>query len=70
MTSFIGRERELAELQELLARARLVTLTGPPGTGKTRLVLELAGQTGSQFADGVVFIVLAAVPTATWSSRQ
>ena len=49
-TSFIGRERELAELQQLLARARLVTLTGPPGTGKTRLVLQVAGETGSRFA--------------------
>src|SRR5260221_679845 len=49
-TSFIGRQRELAELQQLLARARLVTLTGPPGTGKTRLVLQVAGETGSRFA--------------------
>jgi predicted ATPase/DNA-binding XRE family transcriptional regulator len=61
MTSFIGRERELADLQELLARARLVTLTGPPGTGKTRLALQVAGQTESRFADGVVFVALAAV---------
>jgi predicted ATPase/DNA-binding CsgD family transcriptional regulator len=42
LTSFVGRERELAELDAVLAQARLVTLTGPGGGGKTRLALELA----------------------------
>ncbi|MEJ2206308.1 MAG: BTAD domain-containing putative transcriptional regulator, partial [Gemmatimonadota bacterium] len=42
LTSFIGRERELAELRVLTAQHRLVTLTGPAGSGKTRLALELA----------------------------
>jgi transcriptional regulator with XRE-family HTH domain len=42
LTSFIGREREQAELHQLLMSARLVTLTGPGGIGKTRLALEVA----------------------------
>ena len=39
LTSFIGREQELAEVEQLLATARLLTLVGPPGTGKTRLAV-------------------------------
>src|SRR5260370_32126281 len=42
LTSFIGREKEIAEVRQLLSTARLVTLTGPGGTGKTRLALQLA----------------------------
>jgi predicted ATPase/DNA-binding XRE family transcriptional regulator len=59
-TSFVGRQRELAELTELLARAecRLVTLTGPGGIGKTRLAIEVARQQLSAFADGVFFVPL------------
>jgi tetratricopeptide (TPR) repeat protein len=44
LTGFVGRERELAELERLLAGARLLTLTGPGGCGKTRLALELAAR--------------------------
>ena len=61
LSSFVGRERESAELQELLARARLVTLTGPPGTGKTRLAIRMADQARGAFRDGVVFVALASV---------
>jgi len=46
LTSFVGREKELKELRALLKSARLVTLTGSGGTGKTRLVLE-AGAAGT-----------------------
>jgi predicted ATPase/DNA-binding XRE family transcriptional regulator len=61
LSSFIGRERELADLQELLRRARLVTLTGSPGAGKTRLALEIAYHTRPAFRYGAVFVPLASV---------
>ena len=63
-TALIGRERELGRLSELLAATRLLTLTGPGGTGKTRLALELGGQAGDQFSDGVIF-----VPLETYTER-
>jgi predicted ATPase/class 3 adenylate cyclase/DNA-binding NarL/FixJ family response regulator len=67
MTSFIGREHELGELQRLLLTTRLLTLTGPGGTGKTRLSLQVAtavlgspsAGSGLAFKDGVWFIELA-----------
>lgn len=52
-TSFIGRERDLAELLDQLESSRLVTLLGPGGSGKTRLALEAARQALPRFADGV-----------------
>lgn len=57
----VGREQEVEELTDLLRRedVRLVTLTGPGGTGKTRLALEVAHRMLSHFADGVFFISLA-----------
>jgi hypothetical protein len=58
-TSFVGRERELAEVRRLLGTARLLTLTGTGGIGKTRLALQVAGATGPAFADGMVFVDLA-----------
>lgn len=42
LTELVGREREVAALRVLLTEARLVTLTGPPGAGKTRLAQEVA----------------------------
>jgi predicted ATPase/DNA-binding CsgD family transcriptional regulator len=51
--SFIGRERDLAELVEILGRARALTLCGPGGIGKTRLALRLAAMLASKHADGV-----------------
>ena len=53
LTSFVGREAELEALGQLLGRARLVTLTGPGGVGKTRLAFELAARAGERFPDGV-----------------
>jgi predicted ATPase/DNA-binding SARP family transcriptional activator len=58
----VGRERELAELGALLERVRLLTLTGPGGSGKTRLALEAARRWGDAFADGVAWTELAALP--------
>jgi predicted ATPase/class 3 adenylate cyclase len=61
VSTFVGREAELAELATLLAEHRLVTLTGPGGTGKTRLALEAARREVEKFADGVFLVELAAV---------
>jgi len=59
-TRFFGREEELARLRDLLLRegTRLVTITGPPGSGKTRLALELAGQLLEEFGGAVWFVPL------------
>ncbi|HEX3630841.1 MAG TPA: tetratricopeptide repeat protein [Candidatus Dormibacteraeota bacterium] len=61
MTSFIGRDDQVREAKALLGRSRLLTLTGPGGTGKTRLSLQLATDVLDQFPDGVFFVPLAAV---------
>jgi predicted ATPase/class 3 adenylate cyclase len=61
LTSFIGRERELDQLAAALGEARLVTLTGPGGMGKTRLAVAVGERLGDRFAGGVVFVPLAAV---------
>jgi len=61
MTSFIGREDQVRQAKQLLTRARLLTLTGPGGTGKTRLSLQIAADVMDQFPDGVYFVALAAV---------
>jgi predicted ATPase len=61
LTSFIGRERELQDLKGLLERSRLLTLTGPGGSGKTRLGLQLAADVTGGFPDGVYFVALAPV---------
>ena len=49
LTSFVGRERELAELRDELARTRLLTLTGAGGCGKTRLALRLVSELADRF---------------------
>ncbi|MEY2690507.1 MAG: hypothetical protein RL375_4707 [Pseudomonadota bacterium] len=59
LNSFIGRERELVELQGLLSRQRLVTLIGLGGIGKTRLSMQLAAQVLDDYPDGVWFVELA-----------
>jgi predicted ATPase/class 3 adenylate cyclase len=62
-TPFLGRETELAEVLDLLARGdlRLLTLTGPGGSGKTRLALQAAGAAADAFPDGVFWVPLAAL---------
>ena len=59
-TSFVGRDRELAEIAEHVGSSRLVTLTGPGGTGKTRLALAAAAALQHRFPDGVAFVDLSA----------
>jgi predicted ATPase/class 3 adenylate cyclase len=66
VTPLVGREREAAAVEDLVVRegARLVTLTGAGGVGKSRLVVEAARRLGSGFADGARFVELTAVPEA------
>jgi predicted ATPase/DNA-binding SARP family transcriptional activator len=61
VTSFVGRDEDLAAITGLLGQARLVTLHGPGGVGKTRLALEVAVRTGGSYRNGVCFCDLAAV---------
>ena len=58
LTTFIGRDAELDEVAGLLATTRLLTLTGPGGTGKTRLSLQLAARAADDFPDGIFFVPL------------
>jgi predicted ATPase/class 3 adenylate cyclase len=53
LTSFIGREKEIAEVKRLLSTAYIVTLTGPGGAGKTRLALQVAADVAEGYQDGV-----------------
>src|SRR6202008_4195964 len=59
LTSFIGREQEIAQLDELVTANRLVTLTGAGGAGKTRLALEVAAHAVESFPDGAWLVELA-----------
>lgn len=61
LTSFVGRQKELADGLELLASTRLLTLTGPGGTGKTRLAIQVAAEAAEQFGHGVFFVPLAPI---------
>jgi predicted ATPase/class 3 adenylate cyclase len=74
LTAFIGREKEAHDLAALVGQSRLVTLTGPGGTGKTRLSLEVAARLRSQFSGGAFFVDLstltdpALIPTSIASA--
>jgi len=57
--SFVGRERELVELRQMLRRTRALTLCGPGGIGKSRLALRLLASAADEFPDGVWFVELA-----------
>jgi len=59
LTSFIGREQEMARVKEILIDTRLVTLTGAGGSGKTRLAIQVAADLIDEFPDGVWFVEFA-----------
>src|SRR5205807_1479982 len=61
LTSFIGREQAMAEVKRLLTAARLLTLTGAGGCGKTRLALQVAADLLEEYAVGVWLVELAAL---------
>ena len=63
-TSFVGREPELRAIASAVTSSRLTTLTGPGGSGKTRLAIEVATSIQHRFADGVVFVDLSAITDA------
>ena len=65
LTSFIGREQEIAEVRALLEQTRLLTLTGPGGTGKSRLALQVAAELLPAFKDGAFFADLSSVADPT-----
>ncbi|MGK8503213.1 ATP-binding protein [Nocardia asiatica] len=69
ITSFVGRQREIRSVRELLANARLVTLTGVGGVGKTRLATEVAAASGQSFPDGTWLVDLADVGDADLLAR-
>jgi hypothetical protein len=59
VASFVGREREIAEIGRLLRQARLLTLTGTGGCGKTRLALRVAAGLVPSYPDGIWLVPLA-----------
>ena len=61
LTSFIGRQQEIAQLKDVVTTNRLVTLTGAGGAGKTRLAIEAASRLIDAFPDGVWLVELAAL---------
>jgi predicted ATPase/class 3 adenylate cyclase len=61
LTSFIGRKKEITEIKQSISEHRLVTLTGPGGSGKTRLSLQVATEMLEHFQDGVFFVALAPI---------
>jgi predicted ATPase/class 3 adenylate cyclase len=61
LTSFVGRENELQDARRLLDKSRMLTLTGPGGTGKTRLSIQLAAAVRDEFPGGAWFVPLASI---------
>jgi predicted ATPase/DNA-binding winged helix-turn-helix (wHTH) protein len=65
-----GRERDLAAIGDILWQARLVTIAGPGGIGKTSLALEVAGAIGDRYRDGSVFVDLSVLQDSTLAMEQ
>ncbi len=70
LTSFIGREKEIRQIEHLVRTTRLITITGPGGVGKTRLAIQVAGALTSQFTDGVWWVGLASLFETTPSKKR
>lgn len=64
VTSLLGREKEISEIKKLLQDNRLITLTGPGGSGKTRLSLQIGQEVEDQYPDGIYWVPLASVMEA------
>src|ERR687895_649916 len=69
VAAFVGRERERAKVADLVAEARVVTLTGPGGCGKTRLAVEVAGDAASRFPDGAWWVDIQGVSEPAMVAR-
>jgi predicted ATPase/class 3 adenylate cyclase len=69
LTTFVGRQQEIADVRRLLRDNRLVTIAGPGGAGKTRLALEVAGAAGPDHPDGVWLVELSLVDDADAAPR-
>jgi len=69
VTPFVGREKEISLIRGSLLRTRLVTLTGPPGVGKTRLAKEVAKSMADRFGSGVHFIDLTSVEDGQYVTK-
>jgi len=69
LTSFVGRERELEQAARLLGSSVLLTLTGPGGSGKTRLSVELAASVAGDYPDGVTSSRWRRSATRAWCPR-
>jgi predicted ATPase/class 3 adenylate cyclase len=69
LTSFIGREREIEEIEQLLKKSRLLTLLGPGGAGKTRLAIQVAANVLHHFEQGIFFVDLAPISDPQFVSR-
>jgi predicted ATPase/AraC-like DNA-binding protein len=69
-TSFIGREKEIGKIQDLIRHRRVVTLTGAGGCGKTRLACEVAARLVEDYPDGIWFVDLAPMETVDLVAKQ
>ncbi|MDQ4077020.1 MAG: tetratricopeptide repeat protein, partial [Chloroflexota bacterium] len=65
LTRFIGREQEIGDIRRLLVHTRLLTLSGPGGSGKTRLAIEVAREVAERYEDGLVWVDLATIAEAS-----
>ena len=70
LTGFVGRQKELNQIKQLFLETRLLTLTGPGGSGKTRLALEAAAHLAPELEGGTWLVELAALTTAQLVVQQ